>query len=98
MGALKKIGKFGLGGIIGSALGIAGGLLAAPASGSETQRKLRERIQSVKLAGVEAQESKERELINRFRDGTADKNALIEAEAESRARLATNVTESKSIA
>ena len=98
MGAIKKIGKFGLGGIIGSALGIVGGLLAAPASGVETQRKLRERIQTAKIAGVEAQASKERELINRFRDGTADKTALTGAEVESKAKLATNLAGIKTTA
>jgi gas vesicle protein len=91
MGAFKKAAKFGLGGLIGSALGLAGGLLAAPASGSETQRKLRERIDSAKIAGVEAQASKERELITRFRAGTDDKTALADAEAESRAKLTANL-------
>ena len=91
MGAIKKVVKFGLGGLIGSALGVAGGLLAAPSSGAETQRKVRERIDSAKVAGVEAQASKERELITRFRDGTNDKTALVDAESESRAKLAANL-------
>jgi gas vesicle protein len=95
MGAFKKIGKFGLGGAIGSVIGVAGGLFLAPDSGSETQRKVRERIRTAKVAGIEAQASKERELIKRFRSGTNDHGALTDAETESNAKLESRLAEVK---
>ena len=95
MGAFKKIGKFGLGGVIGSVIGIAGGLFLAPESGSETQKKVRERIRTAKVAGVEAQASKERELIDRFRGGTSNGTALTDAAIESKAKLESKIAQIK---
>lgn len=87
MGAVKRISKFGLGGLIGSAVGIASGLLLAPESGPETQKKVRERIRVAKIAGAEAQASKERELIDRYRAETNNQQALTKAEAASKQKL-----------
>lgn len=95
MGVIKKIGKFGLGGAVGSLIGVAGGLFLAPDSGTETQRKVRERIRTANVAGIEAQASKERELINRFRGETNDRGALADAETESNARLENRLAEFK---
>ena len=76
MGAIKKIGKFGLGGSdrLGHRCGgrdvfRARFRLSDPEKGSRTDSHGQGRR-------TEAQASKERELIDRFRSGTNDKSAL----------------------
>jgi gas vesicle protein len=88
MGVIKKTFKFSLGGVLGAGLGVVGGLFLAPGSGAETQRKVRERIRAAKVAGVEAQASKERELIDRYRNEINDRQALSGAETASKEKLA----------
>lgn len=88
MGLIKKTLKFGLGGVLGAGLGVVGGLFLAPESGAETQRKVRERLRAAKIAGVEAQASKERELIDRYRNETNNRGALTKAETASKEKLA----------
>jgi gas vesicle protein len=95
MGAIKKISKFGLGGLIGSAVGVVGGMLLAPESGEATQQKVRERIRDAKLAGVEAQASKERELIDRYRNETNNRGALTEAEIASKQKRDASIEQIK---
>ena len=84
MGTIKRIGKFGLGGAVGAIAGVVGGLFFAPDSGNETQKKVRERISLARAAGAEAQTSKERELIARFRSETNDQTAFIDAASETK--------------
>lgn len=82
MGFMARTAKFTLGGISGAALGAAAALLIAPDSGPELQRKLRERIATAKVAGIQAKADKEAELVRKFRTEVGDPAALQDVEAQ----------------
>jgi gas vesicle protein len=91
MGRFKK---FTVGGMTGAAVGGVAALLLAPDSGPEFQRKLRERIQTAKSAGLQAKADKEAELIRKFRTEVSDPVALKGVEdriAAERIQAATTV-------
>lgn len=79
MGAMKRIVKFGAGGLVGAAIGTVAATLFAPQSGSELQRKVHQRLREARVAGAVAQAEKEEELIRRFRGNVDDPSALEEA-------------------
>src|SRR5436190_15293803 len=83
MAALKRLAKFSLGGVVGATVGAVAGLLLAPESGRDLQRKVRERIGEAKVAGIEARADTERALIEKYRSGVDDPEALQVAEAQS---------------
>jgi gas vesicle protein len=89
MGAMKRLAKFTGGGVVGAAIGSVTATLLAPQSGSELQRKLRDRLMQAKLAGVTAKAEKQEALILRFRGSVNDPNAL----EEERVRVRTEVAE-----
>src|SRR4051812_47288995 len=62
MGAMKRLAKFTGGGVVGAAIGSVTATLLAPQSGSELQRKLRDRLMQAKLAGVTAKAEKQEAL------------------------------------
>ncbi|MGI8476902.1 MAG: hypothetical protein ACR2OO_11080 [Thermomicrobiales bacterium] len=82
MALLKRLGKFGAGGMVGGLVGAAAGLLLAPGSGAELQKSLRGRLSEARAAGADAQFEKERELIQRFRGGVDSSDALRDEEAK----------------
>jgi len=77
MGRFKK---FTVGGMTGAAVGGVAALLLAPDSGPGFQRKLHERIQTAKVAGLQAKADKEAELISKYRTEVSDPVALKEVE------------------
>jgi gas vesicle protein len=88
MGAIKRLAKFTGGGVVGAAIGSVTATLLAPESGNELQRKLRERIQQAKLAGLTAKAETEEALIQRFRGRVNDPNALEDKRVQSHAEVA----------
>lgn len=82
MGVIRGIGKFVLGGVSGAAVGAAVAMIFAPDSGPELQRRLRARLQAAKMAGVEAQAAKERELIRKYRLTVNDGGAFKDHETQ----------------
>src|SRR3954462_4276403 len=89
MGALKRLVKFGMGAVVGAAVGTAGAGLRAPQSGRELHRKVTMRLNEAKLAGVEAEAAKQEELIRRFRGTVNDPMALEEERARARTEVGT---------
>jgi gas vesicle protein len=80
MSAIGKLGKFTAGGITGALVGAGAALLFAPDSGPGFQRGLRNRIDTAKSAGIQAQADKEAELVQKFRTGVSDPVALKSVE------------------
>lgn len=80
MGAVMRIIKFGLGGVVGFVGGAVAGLLAAPRSGEETIEAIEARLREAEAAGDAARIAKERELIARYRGVVGDPNALGDEE------------------
>lgn len=91
MGAMKRLAKFTGGGLIGAALGSVTAALLAPQSGSELQRKVRERLAQARLAGATAKADKEEDLIRRFRGSVNDPDALEAERVRARAEMAQTV-------
>jgi gas vesicle protein len=91
MGAIDRLAAFGIGGVIGAALGSAAAALLAPQSGSELQRKVHERIRLARIAGAEAKAEKEEELIRRFRGSVDSPVALEDERARAREEVAAAV-------
>lgn len=92
MGAAKRLMKFGLGGVLGAAVGTAVGILFAPQSGDELKEEVAERVRAAQVAGAEAQAAKEAELVQKFRVEVGDPDALqrvaIQARVERREAVA----------
>lgn len=84
MGAIRRIAMFGGGGLLGLAAGVAAAYLAAPRSGDELKRQVKTRLQEAKLAGIEADRTKQEELIQRFRSGVGDPGALEDVREQTR--------------
>lgn len=87
MGAIGRVIRFGLGGVVGTAVGGATAYFLAPQSGSELTGKVRSRIAAARLAGAEAKAAKEQELIGRFRATVNDPGALTATEVAARAEV-----------
>jgi gas vesicle protein len=88
MGLISGMTKFGKGGVLGAAIGVAAAVLFAPGSGKETRDALADRIQRTRKAGVEARAEVERDLINRFRGTVHSSEALTEEQKASAAEYA----------
>jgi gas vesicle protein len=92
MGAGKRLVKFGAGGVVGALAGAIGAVLFAPQSGKELQDKVNDRIGRAKVAKAEAKAAKEQELIDRFRLGVQDPDALDEERAQARLEAAQKIS------
>ncbi len=88
MGAIRKIGSFLVGGMLGAGVGAAVAMLVAPQSGEEFVESVERRVDQVKVAGLEAQTRTEEELIRRFRAETGDPAALRDQETQTRVETA----------
>jgi len=84
MGAGKRWLKFGGGGLLGTAVGTAIGILWAPRSGEELKGRFTDLARRARLAGAEAKAEKEEELIRKFRREVDDPTALHDEEAKVR--------------
>lgn len=76
MGALGRIAAFIGGSVLGAGVGAAVAILAAPQSGDQFRQGLEQRVERVKLAGIEAQAETEEAMIRRFRAEIGDPDAL----------------------
>ncbi len=84
MGAGTRLVKFGGGGLLGAGVGTAAAILFAPQSGGELTGRFLDRLRQARLAGAEAKVAKEEELIQKFRAGVNDPEALRDEEAKVR--------------
>jgi gas vesicle protein len=80
MEAVRRVFKFGLGGAIGTGIGLVVGSLLAPQRGEDLQQATRNLIDEAKRAGEEAQARTEAELRQRFRQDVHDPAALTGVE------------------
>jgi len=87
MSTLTRLVKFGLGGVVGAAIGGAATYFLAPQSGNELTGKIHARVAEAKLAGAEAQAQTEQALINRFRARVHDPAALTATEMSARSAV-----------
>jgi gas vesicle protein len=76
MGAVKRVARFGAGGLIGAVVGGVAGLLFSPGSGDEVRSTVRGRLREARQAGEVAQAAKAQELIGKYRLGVNDPTAL----------------------
>ena len=88
MGAIRRIGSFIVGGLVGAGVGAAVAMMVAPQSGEEFVDDVERKLDQAKRAGLEAQARTEEELIRRFRAETGDPNALRDQETLSRVETA----------
>jgi gas vesicle protein len=93
MTLLGRIGWFIAGGLLGAGVGAAAATLVAPLSGEAFRDDIEQRMDRVKVAGLEAQTRTEEELIRRFRAETADPEALRDYETQSRIETAQAIAE-----
>lgn len=80
MEAVRRVFKFGLGGAVGTGIGLVIGSLLAPQKGEDLQKASRNLIDEAKRAGAEAQARTEAELQQRFRNRVDDSTAFTEVE------------------
>jgi gas vesicle protein len=78
MVAVKKLAKFGIGILAGSAVGAALGTLTAPEEGESFRRKMKQHFSNARRAGNEAKAAKQAQLITKFRREVGDFDALQE--------------------
>jgi gas vesicle protein len=78
MEAIKRVFKFGMGGVVGAAIGAGVAALLAPKRGEEIQQETMAFVDAVKAEGDAAKAAKEQEMINRFRSQVNDSTALTE--------------------
>jgi gas vesicle protein len=80
MEAVRRVFKFGLGGAVGTGIGLVIGSLLAPQKGEDLQKVSRALIDEAKRAGAEAQSRTEAELTQKFRNRVNDQAAFTEAD------------------
>lgn len=88
MGALGRLGAFVGGALLGAGIGAVVATLTAPQSGDDLKSGVVNRIDRVRVAGVEAQSRTEEEMIRRFRADTNDAAALRDSETQSKVEAA----------
>lgn len=76
MSALGSLGKFVIGGAVGTAVGMVVSSLLAPQDGKAFQEETRDRMTYAKQAGVDAEESTRSAMTERFRQRVGDRSAL----------------------
>lgn len=87
MDGFKRLLTFGVGGAIGTAIGMVVGSLMAPQSGKDLQRSTGAFVDEVKRAGDIAQANTEAQLKARFQERVNDPTALTEAPLPASSRL-----------
>ncbi len=87
MDGFKRLLTFGVGGAIGTAIGMVVGSLMAPQSGKDLQRSTGAFVDEVKRAGDIAQANTEAQLKARFQERVNDPTALTEASLPASSRL-----------
>ena len=80
MSAVKSVTTFGVGTMIGAALGAAIGLLCSPGSGEDVRQRVRGRLDDAKSAGEAAETAKQQELIQKYRLNVRNPDALAAEE------------------
>lgn len=78
MGTVKRLMKFGGGGLLGAGIGTAVAVLFAPRDGEEQQGRLHDLLRQARLDGAEAKAGKEAELIEKYRGDVEDPDALTD--------------------
>jgi gas vesicle protein len=81
MEGIKRLVTFGLGGAIGTAVGIVVASFLAPQSGRELQASTQQFVDEVKAAGDAAQAATEAQVRARFQARVNDPTALTETPA-----------------
>ncbi len=76
MDGFKRLLTFGVGGAIGTAIGMVVGSLMAPQSGKDLQKSTGEFVDEVKRAGDLAQAQTEQDLKARFKERVGDPTAF----------------------
>ncbi len=76
MDGFKRLFTFGVGGAIGTAVGMIVGSLMAPQSGKDLQKSTGQFVDEVKRAGDIAQAQTEAQLRERFKDRVNDPTAF----------------------
>lgn len=74
--------KFASGGLFGAGIGTAIAILFAPQSGDTLRRRVHDRVQLARLAGLEAQAETEAAIIARYRAKVGDQSALTDFETK----------------
>ena len=87
MSALTRLMKFGLGGMVGAAIGGAATYFSLPKVEMSSRVRSDARVAEAKLAGAEAQAQTEQALINRFRARVHDHAALTATEMSARSAV-----------
>ncbi|HEU0164464.1 MAG TPA: YtxH domain-containing protein [Thermomicrobiales bacterium] len=82
MEGIKRLFNFGLGGAIGTAVGVIVGSLLAPQSGKELQHSTQRFVDEVKAGGDAAQAETEAQIRARFRNRVGDPTAMTETSAK----------------
>lgn len=80
MEAVRRVFKFGLGGAVGTGIGLVIGSLLAPQKGEDLQKSSRALIDEARRAGAEAQARTEAELTQKYRHRVSDQAAFTEAD------------------
>ncbi len=83
MDGFKRLFTFGLGGAIGTAVGMIVGSLMAPQSGKDLQKSTGQFVDEVKRAGDIAQAQTEAQLKDRFKNLVNDPAAFSDTETTS---------------
>lgn len=78
MEAIKRVFKFGMGGVLGAAIGAGVAALTAPKRGEEFRKESLALVEQVKSEGEAAKRAKEQEMMNRFRSQVHDSSAFTE--------------------
>lgn len=76
MSALGSLGKFVIGGAVGTAVGVVVSSLLAPQDGKAFQEETRHRMSYAKQAGQDAEESTRSAMTERFRQRVGDRTAF----------------------
>ena len=87
MDGFKRLMSFGVGGAIGTAIGMVVGSLMAPQSGKDLQKTTGAFVDEVKRAGDIAQANTEAQLKARFQERVNDPTALNEVSLPASSRL-----------
>lgn len=78
MDAVRRVLKFGLGGVFGGVVGAAVASLVAPQKGEVTQATTRQFVSQVKSEGDQAKAQTEERLVRKFRGQVDDQKALTD--------------------
>jgi gas vesicle protein len=75
MGFFKRVGTFGLGGIVGTGIGAIVASMLAPQTGEDLQKSINARIDEARAAGAAAEAETRQQMAERFRRKVSDPGA-----------------------